>query len=560
MPNLRRFKNEGWLYALAFAAAVFLRFAHLGASPLTDAEAELALQALRLTQGAKPALSAHPFYILFTSALFFLYGGGTNFLARLLPALAGSFLVLAPRLLPAEWLKPRSAVLLAFFLALDPGLVAASRLAGSPILAAAFTFAALGFFFQGKTRPAAFFVALALLGGDSIWLGLLALSITWALFQFAPRAPFFSLPQVSVSNFLFPFLTTFILFGSLFFIVPNGLSAAFAALAAFFSRWTFASTLSPWLQLLSLLIYQPLGVLLALIALGRGIWRRSSRILPLGAWFFLALIFALLLPSRQMIDLVWALIPLWTLAAIELTRYLNVFPDERGEALGAAGLTVFIWLFGWLDLTGMVWVFDPAQYAVRFWTLLVSLLILILSLLFIALGWSLRVAQFGGVWGMMLALGALGAAGAFGAAGLRGSSSVEMWQAPLLPAQADLLQATARDMSEWGAGNDYAAQIVIAGVQSPALEWLLRQRSVTVTSVLDVSSAPPLVITAQGESSPALASAYRGQDFIWRQTPAWNFANGLRWLALREMPQNSETLILWAREDLFIHQPSTFQP
>ncbi|HNB40965.1 MAG TPA: hypothetical protein PLG52_05670, partial [Anaerolineales bacterium] len=118
--NYRHFKYEGWLYALAFLVALAVRFIALGALPLTDAEAAPALQALRISQSANPALDPHPFYILSTSLIFLMYGGGTNFLARLIPALIGSLLVLAPRLLD-DRLKPRPSLILAFFLALDPG-------------------------------------------------------------------------------------------------------------------------------------------------------------------------------------------------------------------------------------------------------------------------------------------------------------------------------------------------------------------------------------------------------------------------------------------------------
>ena len=94
----RHFKYAGWLYALAFLLALALRLIQLGAMPLTDVEAAPALQALRITQGANPALAPHPFYILSTAILFFLYGSGTDFLARLIPAFIGSLLVFAPLL------------------------------------------------------------------------------------------------------------------------------------------------------------------------------------------------------------------------------------------------------------------------------------------------------------------------------------------------------------------------------------------------------------------------------------------------------------------------------
>jgi hypothetical protein len=96
--------------------------------------------------------------------------------------------------------------------------------------------------------------------------------------------------------------------------------------------------------------------------------------------------------------------------------------------------------------------------------------------------------------------------------------------------------------------------VTIVGIHSPALEWLLRGHAVEVVEGLDPASAPPLIITGQ-EDSPGLAAPYRGQDFLWRQRPLWDSAlpgDWLRWLVFRQMPQTSETIILWARNDLFL--------
>jgi hypothetical protein len=176
----------------------------------------------------------------------------------------------------------------------------------------------------------------------------------------------------------------------------------------------------------------------------------------------------------------------------------------------------------------------------------------------VAAGWSARVAQLGGMWGLALGLGLLGLGGAFGAAGIRGLAHPELWHPANLPAQADLLEATVSDMSDWGAGNKYSAPVMIVGIDSPALEWTLREHQVTVAATLDVTSSPDFVITFV-QDNPALASAYRGQDFTWRQNPSWEATlpnDWLRWVALREMPQSGETIILWARDDLFIDAPS----
>jgi hypothetical protein len=554
----RHFKYEGWLYALAFLLALGLRLTQLGATPLADAEAVPALQAFQIAQGAKPALAPHPFYILSTSILFFLYGGGTNFLARLIPALIGSLLVFAP-LLFDDRLKPRPSLLLAFFIALDPGMVAISRQAASPIFAIVFVFIAWACVNKNKTGLAGFFAALALLSGPSVWLGLLGLCITWAILQgLKPRrAPETRVerPPFNIKTALPSFVITFITAGTLFFIAPSGLSAAFASIPAFINTWLTPSDVSAGRLFLSLLVYQPLAFLLALIAIIRGWVNGSFRIIPLSIWLLVSLLLAVFLPSRQVIDLAWTLIPLCALAALEFARSFTIFPEERSEVMGVALLTTFIWTFAWLDFAGMVWLPpDSQQYLMRLWLLIGALVLLVLTILLVAAGWSIRTARLGGIWGMALVLGLLGFGGTLGAAGLRGSANPELWWSPSIPAQAHLLQSTVRNISETGLGHGNAASVAVVGLDSPALEWILREHDVQVVEALNVSSSPHLVLTPL-QMDPVLVAAYRGQDFNWRQTPLWNTAvpnTWFRWVALREMPQSGETIILWARDDLFL--------
>jgi hypothetical protein len=551
----RHFKYEGWLYALAFATALGMRLIQLGAMPLADAEAAPALQALRISQGENPALAAHPFYILSTSIAFFLYGGGTNFLARFIPALIGSLLVFAPLLFDNR-LKPRPSLILAFFIALDPGLVAISRQAASPIFAIAFLVFALGFINKKQFQLAGVFAALALLGGPSLWLGVLGLGIAWMIYQLFNRSQssIFNFSNFKLSN-LIPFIVTFILAGSLFFIVPNGLSAALGSIPAFFSRWLALSDVPAGRLFLALLVYHPLLVLLALTAIFRGWLNGSPRIIPISIWLLVSLLLAVFLPSRQIADLSWTLLPLAALAALELARNFNIFPEERREVAGVVLLVAFIWTFAWLAFSGLIWIPpDSPAYINRFLFFLGALVLLILSLLLVGLGWSTRTARLGGVWGMVLVLGLLGLGGAFGSAGMRGIASPELWWLSSIPTEANLLRATVQDVSRIGFGEKNAASVVIAGVDSPALEWVLREHNVTRVETPGGISAPDIVITPW-EIDPFLAAAYRGQEFPWRQNPLWNASPQniwFRWVVLRDMPQSGETLILWVRDDLFL--------
>jgi hypothetical protein len=111
------------------------------------------------------------------------------------------------------------------------------------------------------------------------------------------------------------------------------------------------------------------------------------------------------------------------------------------------------------------------------------------------------------------------------------------------------------EVSNYSLGHNDSQPVTIMGVDSPALEWLLRDHDFKLVSALDPQSAPPMIITLpMNDKDLSLPSAYRGEDFIWRQRiqyesmkrPEW-----WRWLVNRKLPREDETVILWARADLF---------
>jgi len=130
----------------------------------------------------------------------------------------------------------------------------------------------------------------------------------------------------------------------------------------------------------------------------------------------------------------------------------------------------------------------------------------------------------------------------------------EFWSSGSYPVHAKLIASTVHDLSQWTKGNIDATPVTIIGIHSPALQWVLRDHPVTVTDAIDPSSAPAFVITPL-ENQPTLAATYRGQDFTWNQQPTWDNAassDWLRWLAIRDMPESFDTILLWARNDMFI--------
>jgi len=182
-----------------------------------------------------------------------------------------------------------------------------------------------------------------------------------------------------------------------------------------------------------------------------------------------------------------------------------------------------------------------------------SLGILAVSIGLVAFGWSARLARLATTWSFAILLGLYSLAAAWGASGLRNPGGVELWLADSRPVQADLLRASVEQASEYSVGHDNSQPVTIFGVTSPALEWVLRNNNVEVIATLDPQVAPPVVVTSQ-MNDLALPSAYRGQDFTWRQSPQWNGLtqyDWVKWLVFRQLPLQNETIILWVRDDLF---------
>jgi len=590
--DIRRINSEIILYTLAIILAVGLRFYNLGAYPLSGEEAKWAMQALQV---ARPALTGsdfvigpQPAYVFLTGVMFALFGS-SNFLARFWPALAGTVLILLPVFLRSR-LGRYAAIIMAFGLAIDPGLVTVSRQAGGPMMAVSFGLMALGLWIARNVVLSGSLAGLASMSGPVVFTGGISFALAWAAAKFTPNRRVELNPSHSTSQevtleddiggsapgheqvfptradkrwFLISASVVILLLGTLFFRYPQGLVALFSTLPIYLQGWVGPSGV-PALRLpAALLVFQPFALFFGVVGAARWLadhFEENNRydvtlLIPI-FWTTILLVMLLLYPARQVSDLAWVLVPLWALAAWELQRYL----PEKGTSPISIILASFVFILFVLFWNTLI-AFDQPLFTLGAVTInfraavAVGILAMTaLTIILVSLGWSWRVARFGLVWGTTATFALYLLSVTWGASQLHPNKPQELWGLGPGGGQAALFETTLNDLSARNVGNRHQIDILTT-VDIPSMRWVLRNYpKAQFTTDLKIDELPSVIITRQEGEVPQLNTSYRGQDFVWWQEPGWTGVLPfpiLRWLTFREAEIKNEIVILWARSDLF---------
>ena len=548
---------EQSLYFLALILAAGLRFISLGKEALSDPEAALALQSLGLVRGSSLPIGPHPGYILPTAVLDFIFGA-TNFTARLWPVICGLLLILVVYLL-RDTLGRVAGIALAFWIALDPSLVAVARQAGTSGIGLVFVLLALASWLRGKTVWAGVWAGLAVLGGPLVWPNLLLMAIAAWLVDRKFWKTTWAAGAINGRTFGVSFFASLILVGTLVLLVPGGLSGAAASIPAYIQGWSGTSSV-PILRLVGALVaYEVLGLVLGLAGVVSGGLIARNRIDGfLGIWWAFSLLAALAYPSRQVLDLVWPMLPMLLLAARQVPRMLQISAEERLSTLGQAILVLFL-----LILVANLAISWPAvetqsgNQVYRVLVMSVAVFLIIAETTLVVWGWSRQVGLYGLSWGISGLFFLLTISNLANAAGFSGRPPAEMWRSGANFAEADLFIQTVKDQSAWMPDSTRAPEIMIADLGSPALEWILRdQPGLKVSGSLPVDSSPSILVTTD-RTELGLSARYTGQAFTLAKSPAWDLispSEWLNWLVFRSLKKETWTttnLILWVRSDLF---------
>jgi hypothetical protein len=244
---------ERALYGLCLATAAGLRFHDLGDAPLGSIEAANSWPAWAAATGsssgtdlptAEPPTSALLFSLQWL--VFWLKGSGDDVLARSLPAAAGSALVLLPWSL-RHVIGRVAALSLAALLAIDPVLVALSRMATGEILSALFGVLTLVCLIRLASdspesdpwrRGAAVSAGLLMVSGTEAWSLLLLLGVTAVLAPLSValrvRGPN---PRYTTGCFLGTAGITAVIAATTGFVQWQGLAYVSTGLTAWVEQW-----------------------------------------------------------------------------------------------------------------------------------------------------------------------------------------------------------------------------------------------------------------------------------------------------------------------------------
>jgi len=560
--NLKSITIEQTLYILILVIAVGIRILGIDDVPLSDYEAGRAVEALQASRGESPNFSPGPAYPVLTGLTFFLFAN-TNAYARIWPIIAGCLLVISPYFM-RSLLGRKAALIMALGLALSPIFVSFSRLAGAEIMAVGFAMMAIGMVVYRKPIFAGIFAGLVLLTGPSALHGLFGLGFAVLLGVILSKMNVLEtisndvpheINSRALSVGVLSALGAIFIFGTMFFLFPSALGSLTSILPSYIQRWGTIPETSISQLLVILVFYNPVVLIFGVVAIFHA-WRNKDAFSQwLSLWAGVSFLLTIFYPGRDVFSWMWFLVPIWALASIEIAKYFRLEEAELLPSIGQALLLFLLMALGWINLAGLSMTGGGLETTQLRWAIIAGTIILGgVTTLLIGLGWSVRTAQQGLVWGLLLGLGFYGLSMTWGVSQLRPNGERELIGVPPVAGNANDLQVTLGDLSEWRTGMRDTLDVVLT-TSSPSLIWEMRNWSeARFLPSVPVGELPSVIINKDDQPEPNLSIGYRGQDFAWWVFPGWESPlpeNWPRWLVFRDAPQDTSNIVLWARGDLF---------
>lgn len=554
-----------WTFGLVFAGALALRLLLLDRFPLREYESRHAYQAWELWKNLPAQAGPRTLYLSVTEFLFSIFGSSA-FTSRLWPALGGAVLVWIPYGFRKE-LGYTPALIWSIGLALDPGLLTGSRFAGSPVAAVPLILGGLLLLRERRTGWGIFVFGLAVITGPPFWLSVLVLWIGLACMHwFGPgdvlesiRVEFQGLQEQIKSRedrilvIGLP-VVGLVLISTFRLTHLEGLTAWFSGLTAFLGGVTGEAGVPAAEMLAALAVYQPLAVLLGGMEAIRSWIRKDPRGQQLSLWFAAALLVVVIYPGRQVVDLIWALVPLYGLVGLSLARPFQKPAAEPVVSVVLGSFSLVLLSLMWLSFTGMIARADQTQ------AVLLQGIIILVALVLIGVAGAITAAEWN--WqaarnGLLLGLGGglllYTLSAGIGSAYLRMNDPRELWVPGQGTVDVALLESTIQEVSLSVTGRRKSIRGAVY-TEGSLLRWHFRDYpNLALYTRYREDLRPPVFIIDERSVKQISGDAYLGQDFLVATSPGWIGAlpsPWKNWVAFREGLLEEHRYVLWVRRDI----------
>jgi hypothetical protein len=181
-------------------------------------------------------------------------------------------------------------------------------------------------------------------------------------------------------------------------------------------------------------------------------------------------------------------------------------------------------------------------------------------------GWSIKSAVSGLSLAIIFILTLFHFSISVHATGITSRPESELWWLDHYFKGSELITTTVEDISMWNTGFKKRIDVALVGIDSPSIEWALKEQGIAKYNVIPSSETPSVMIMKESKDL-TIKNEYRGQKFTLHSFPMWtiNLEQSLtsidfyRWLFLRDGFIKNEDAELWARADLFVGNNLKFE-
>ena len=539
-----------------------LRLVNLGGSPLTNQEAQHALNAAQETVHASqfseandPRSSAalHDFI----TRILFEVGGASDFNARLASAVAGIGLFLSPLLLKRKH-GPGISLLMAALIAVSPLFVTTSRTASAASLAAAgilLTLLIIAATDEERGDKYAYLGAIALgislTLGRSGYNGLIILALT-LLFSLRTRRPDIPKKLSQVSLWLVPLTLLIVItrFGSSF----AGISAFFESVFSYLQSWLLPADYPAASVLMLIPIYAPALLTFGGLGVIQSLRERTAIDSTLLAFFLVSIIFILVYPGRMPEDILWPAFAMMFFASKYISRLVSEFSINGINPMSAVIALVIGILYIRFDIQISASIDPIALIDQPFIQLLFYIFITAAILIFFGLGWSWYDARNGLFFGLGFIFISIGISSLWSLNFHPATNSArELWRNHATTQGLASLMQTLESTSELSTGSNSGLALQILGPAPSSLKWALRDQQKAQDPA---QIAPAIVLAKEIEDEPQLIADYIGQGLVIGESWGWDSTlppNFIRWWITREAPVEFDRWWILIRDDIALH-------